>query len=243
MRRGANRSERARARIAWLVVCVLVGGATGGYFGYYLPSHGREQEALRQVETLKRVVERLSSERRIAEAVLVDQQVDPATGRLASTVRFAEYGRDGRRLPERHFRVFGDEIYFDALVIKFQDHYVAAGDALRGKSIYLFRRVFGNQQAPEDGILIDDSQPSTAIPNVYRLDAHPTDYERDLWNNFWYYASNRKEAEQRGVRVLMGEAVYQKMVLNQLYHLRIEADGGINFLPGAVPRDLNTTPK
>ena len=228
-----------KARLAWLVLCVLAGGATGGYFGYYLPYHSREQEALRQVETLKRVVERLSSERRIAEVVVVDQQIDPQTGAPVKTLRFVEYNRRGNAMPHRYFRTIGREVYFDALVIKFQDTLVAEGDALRGKSIYLFRRVFGNRQAPDEGAPIDDTQTSAAsIPSVYRVDENPNPYELRLWNNFWRYANDPTAAAEMGVRVLQGEAVYARMEPGRLYHLKIEADGGINILPGPIPPAL-----
>ena len=42
----------------------------------------------------------------------------------------------------------GDEIYVDTLVIKFEDDFVMAGDALKGKALMLFRRIFTDRKRP-----------------------------------------------------------------------------------------------
>jgi hypothetical protein len=234
--RSILRSLAGRARLGWLLFCALVGAGTGGYFGLYLPAHNREAERERQIAVLKQVVERLTSERRVAEVSLLQRTVDPQSGHPVLTVSFVEYDRAGRPLPMRYLRTIGDEVYFDALVVKFENEYVAAGDALRGHSIHLFRRAFGNLQRPEDGDLIDNRYfAGTGIPDVYRVDPNPSDYEVHLWQNFWNYAGDPEAARQQGVRVLQGEAVYARLLPGRLYTLSIQANGGLNLTPGPVP--------
>lgn len=237
-----GRSRCGKTHFMWLVLCALAGGATGGYFGFYLPYQSREREAQRQIDTLKRVVERLTSERRIAEVVQVDARPDPTTGQVVRTLRFVEYDRTGQPMMPRYLRVVGDEVYFDALVIKFQDDFVAAGDALRGQSIYLFRRVFGDQQRPVDGEPIDEAAPSGGIPSVYRVDPQPNPYELDLWHRFWEYANDPEMAARQGVRVVQGEAAYMRILPGRIYTLTIEADGGINIAAKPVPPVLAAAP-
>jgi len=231
-----RRFERGKARLGWLLLCALVGGASGGYFGFYLPYRSREREQQRRIETLQRVVGRLMSERRIADVVLVDHTLDPNTGDPVLTLRFVEYDRADEPLPARYFRVIGDEVHFDALVIRFKDEYVAAGDALRGHSIHLFRRVYGSRQAPDNAELVDDSALSRdGIPDVYRIDDAPNPYEVELWNNFWTYANDPEAAERLGVKVLMGQVVYTRLLADRTYRLSIEADGGMSIVPKSIP--------
>ena len=232
----SRRPAGGRIRIGWLALCAVVGAASGGYFGLYLPAHSRQREQERRIATLQRVVERLMGQRRIADVVLVNRAVDPATGYPLLTLRFVEYDRAGRALPARYFRVLGEEVHFDALVIKFRDEFVAAGDALRGHSIHLFRRIYGNKQAPDEAELVDDSALSRdGIPDVYRVDEQPDPYEIDLWENFWRYANDPQAAERLGVDVLMGQVVYTRLVPGRIYRLSIEADGGMKITPLAVP--------
>ena len=238
-----KRHSAAKTRLGWLVLCALVGGASGGYFGFYLPYHSRQREQERRIETLQRVVERLTSERRIAQVAAVSRSIDPATGYPSLNLQFVEFDHAGRAMPPRHFYVLGDVVYFDALVIKFENDYVAAGDALRGRSIYLFRRVFGEKQAPETGEPIDDSGFSgTGIPDVYRVAEAPSAYEVELWSNFWRYANDPEAAKAAGVRVVQGEAVYTKILLERIYTLTIEADGGINIVANRLPPALAPNP-
>ena len=238
-----RRLQRGKARLAWLLLCTVVGGASGGYFGFYLPYYSRQREQQRKIETLQRVVARLQMERRRAEVALVGRTLDPHTGSPVLTLRFVEYNRAGEPLPARYFRAIGDEVHFDALVIKFKDEYVAAGDALRGHSICLFRRIYGEKQAPETGEPIDDSGfAGTGIPDVYRVDDSPNRYEVELWRNFWHYANNPQAAERLGARVLQGEVVYTRLQADRVYTLSLEVDGGLNIVPKLVSPVLTPTP-
>jgi hypothetical protein len=47
------------------------------------------------------------------------------------------------------------------------------GDLLRGKSLHLFRRVFGEAQEPRDGPSIGTTRPD-GIPDVYRISPSPS---------------------------------------------------------------------
>ena len=103
----------------------------------------RAEELERQRQQLTQVIERLNLERRVAQVDVLQQHRD-VTGRVVQTIiRLTEIGRDGEPLPAQVFGIPSEVPHFDALVIKFEDDYVARGDPLRGQSLALFRRVYG----------------------------------------------------------------------------------------------------
>ena len=120
--------------------------------------------------------------------------------------------------------------YFDAVVVKFDNDYVAHGDALRGKSLALFRRIYDETQAPDSGYWIGN--PGN-VPDVYRVADTPSDFEINLWQEFWQYAADPEKARAAGVRVAQGEAVYAPVSVGQRWTLTLEANGGLNLVQQA----------
>lgn len=185
-----------------------------------------------QAERLKRekaqlddVIERLDVEERVAE-IEVLQQHRNAQGDLQTVVRFTEFGRGGKRLAPLVFGVPSDTPHFDALVIKFERDYVKRGDALRGHNLALFRRVYGDTQSPNSGYWIGER---SGVPDLYRIAEEPTEFELNLWGEFWEYAANPDKAADAGVRVAQGESVYAPMKPGELWRLSLDAGGGLNL--------------
>jgi hypothetical protein len=190
----------------------------------------RAAELERERRLLTRVVERLGVERRIAEIDVLQQHADE-DGRIVQTVvQLTEIGRNGDPLPAQVFGVPGEVPHFDALVIKFQDDFVGQGDPLRGCSLALFRRVYCESLAPEDGYWLGRRGD---VPDVYRVDPDPSDFEVMLWQKFWSYAADPQAAAADGVRVAQGEAVYAPMRPGERWRLTLEADGGLNLIKQA----------
>lgn len=194
----------------------------------------REENRRLQVErqTLQKVVARLTGERRVAHLLVTDQTRHPDGSVARTVIKFQELGPDNEPLDVREFQVQGDVIYFDGLVIKFEESDETTDDMLRGKSLVLFRRVFGESQAPEDGLPID---PLREIPDVYQADDDPTPIERDIWLRFWDYATDPAAAAEVGVRVAQGEAVYNRFRKGQFWVLTLENDGGLNLVRREIP--------
>jgi hypothetical protein len=192
----------------------------------------REKDVLdREVAGLHRAIERLTGDDRLAEVHVIDQVVrgqlvdgQPAAVTL-TTIDLVEIDRDGHPLPPRRFVIPDVVIYFDYWVIQFEHAQVAAGDALRGRSLALFRRVFGEHQNPADGFGID---PVGSVPQVYRLDPESSRYEQELWSRFWQYVSDPAAAAADGVRVAQGEAVYVPVRRGQIWSLTLQNAGGLN---------------
>jgi hypothetical protein len=192
----------------------------------YLSREARHREELHK---LQEVVKRLTAERRVAQ-VVVRARITDSEGNTRTDLDFIEWDRAGKPLPPVIASLPGTEVYFEALVIKFKNEYVEKGDALRGASLILFRRIFGSSQAPEVGVPVD-SQAEDGIPEIYRVDQKPSPFELNLWKRFWYYADHPEEASKLGVRVIQCEAVGGRLQANRVYELSVEADGGLNLIP------------
>src|SRR5208282_5005354 len=154
---------RALAKTVFLGL-LIVGGSMVLFFYY---SHNAAEQQIAQLqqknEELQQIKTRLETDRRVARILVTDQKT--IEGVLKTTLLFVEYTRDGAALPARQFTIDGNEAHFDAQVIKFKDQYIESADPLRGQSILLFVRVYGADQAPQDGFPIDAPG---AIPEIYR---------------------------------------------------------------------------
>ena len=215
---------RAAAKLALL--SALVVGATLVLYVYNDKGGDRQRrvEAERKNEQLRQVIDRLGAEQRVADVVVTEQKTEGDV--LKTTLLFVEYARDGSPLPAKRFTIDGNVAYVDAMVIKFDGRFVEENDPLRGRSIALFTRLYGEKQAPEKGARIDE--PNT-IPDVYRGDVKVQDFERELWANFWKLAEDEAYRKQMGVRVAQGEAVWTKFQPDRIYTLTLESDGGLNI--------------
>lgn len=218
----------------------LIAGAVGitvaailGYRAYV------DSEQRREIERLQAVVARLESESRRAEAVVVRQE--ERGGLTRTTFRFGEVDPNGRPLPAREFTVDGDVVFFDALVIRFDGERVKAGDPLRGHSLALFRRVFGEFQRPADGFAIDGAS-AGGVPDVFRARPRATPFETQLWARFWDLAADPEAAAREGVSVAQGEAVYTRMRPGLLYRITLAANGGLSIRPEPLSAVLRPTP-
>jgi hypothetical protein len=216
---------------AMTLLLIAVLAAVGIFLAYQYIVKAQETEILRQI------VARLERERRVAQVIVRDQKTDASGTVLVTTLKFAELQPDGSSLPPKTIIVPGEEVYFDALVIKFDYQYVELGDSLRGKSICLFRKVFGSGEKPEDGFAIDEDS-EDGIPNIYRTGRQVTPFEIRVWRRFWEYADNARMAKEEGVRVAQIEAVGIRPRPERIYTISVENAGGLNITAEEIPAIL-----
>jgi len=230
-----------------LLALVLLGAVgVGGYHAWEMYDEARldvqarqklEGEVLelteqnRQLEVkntlLTAFVDRLTAEDRVAEVEVVAQTRDDE-GVLVSTLEFTEYDREGKPLPPRTLEARGQELFVDALVIKFLDETVKQGDPLRGKSLHLFRRVYGDAQQPRHGEEL--SAMTDGVPDLYRVSKEPSAFERRLWGLFWTWMKDPEQAKLDGVRVPQIDVAGVRPEPNAKYKITLERDGGLNFI-------------
>lgn len=201
-------------------------GVMGLYLYQFHRSLDRQLAAAQEKNAqLHVIIDRLGAERRVADIIVTEQ--GDAGGRTLTTLLFVEYARGGSALPGRQFTFEGATAHIDAMVVKFEGKFVQENDALRGRSVALFKSIYGDRQAPEQACRID--LPGH-IPLVYQ-GAHPhtTRFERELWDNFWKLADDPDYRTRMGVRVAQGEGVWCPFKPGRLYTLTLEANGGLNI--------------
>ena len=182
-----------------------------------------------EVEHLKAALRLLKVDHRLARLKVVDQHAAPdRPGGLQTAVTFQELDGQGQPLgTEQHFTLDGKVAYVDALVIKFDDSYVEQGDALRGTSLCLFRRLFGEYQQPSDGFPLD-TEGQRPLPYAGGDDPG---FESRLWAHFWDYAHDPSAVSAAGVRALHGEAPYMELRPDHSYLVELRASGGLTVKP------------
>jgi hypothetical protein len=210
-----------------LSLAILSITAAGGWFGW----KWFEQERI--IADQRRIIASLEEklDRLWAAEMVADLRVDDV-GLDTMTVTFVQY-QPGSEQPvfKRTMTLPGRELYVDALVVKFERSFVEAGDGLRGKSIFFFRRAFGDNQKPIDGVPLFASDNGMLIPELARVDAIPSEFEREIWTRFWEYANDPSKAKEAGILVAQGEAPHVEVVKRQVYKLTLRPNGGLEITP------------
>jgi hypothetical protein len=120
------------------------------------------------------------------------------------------------------------------MVIKFESDFIKKGDPLRGHSLVLFHRLYGDYQAPVEGYMIDD--PGRA-PEIYKCPTNSPEasaFQSELWSNFWKLAEDENYRKEKGVRVAMGESPWTRFYPDKVYTLTLQADGGLSLSARAM---------
>jgi hypothetical protein len=217
-----------------LLVLVLLTASGGGLLLYreHNSVEHKLEEANRRADELKQVVSRLETVRRVADIMVTDQT--ESAGILRTTLLFVEYARDGVTPlePSKYFTIEGNKAHVDAMVIKFDGKFVEQNDPLRGHSLALFLRLFGENQDPAHGFPIDEPG---HIPAIYKgSDPQAEPFERELWANFWKLADDPDYRNSMGVRVAQGESPWRDFQKGWLYKLTLDSSGGLNFEPEKI---------
>lgn len=198
-------------------------------------SLGKDLEAKkREIERLSAAVRFLKVDHRVAQVDVLWQGPSPETGELVTKISFVEVDESGNPIEKpRVFTLEGNVFHLAALVVKFTDKYVEAGDPLRGTSICLFKRVYSDKQAPEKGFELD---PAGSRPAAYHTGQQMSEWEQALWTRFWDYSNDAEKAREAGVRAAHGQAVFQEMRPGKRYKVLLRASDGLTIVPDDRPR-------
>ncbi len=179
---------------------------------------------VRENIVLKKVIQRLSADSRVAEVVVTDVKRDPKENKTFTTIRFQEYDSLMNPLIPKYFTFSSNLIQFQSLVIRFDDFYVESGHPIKGKSAYLFMKVFALKEKDAE---VFELTKINEVPDGYRIDQNVSLFERNLWLDFWKYALKPQDAKRAGIKNAQIEAPGTKFVPGLLYTLKIEHDGGL----------------
>ncbi|MFT4540202.1 MAG: hypothetical protein ACI835_002651 [Planctomycetota bacterium] len=192
-------------------------------------------EKAQEIERLDLSVTLLKVNHRVARIVVLDQQViegeTAANGepRVQTKIRFSELGPDDVPLEGSiETTIEGSRVYVESWVIKFEDEFVEQGDHLRGSSLVLFKRLFGDQQEPASGTTIDAVG---SKPRIYGDEDGPSPEHAELWERFWDYANDPAAAAKKGVRAMHGEAPFTELRPGGSYKVELRASDGLTISP------------
>lgn len=180
---------------------------------------------------LKKVIERLTADSRVAEVIVTDVKRDSKTKKAYTTIKFLEYDTKLRPIEPKYFTFSGNIIQFQSMVIRFDDFYVKKGHPIRGKSAYLFMKAF---MLTDKGAETFEITKTNEIPSGYEAADVKNAFEQNLWKKFWEYALNPEKAGKVGIKNAQVEAPGTKFIPGMIYTIKIEHDGGLRIDAKAV---------
>src|SRR3989338_577858 len=205
--------------IASAVILVICGAVV---YKIYLAAAQRFHENA----VLKQIITRLDADSRVAEVLVTGVNYNETDRKTYTTIKFLEYDSAGRPLKPKYFTFSGNIIQFQSLVVRFDDRFVRRADALKGKSAYLFWKVFvlDGEQTQEYAVT-----KVNAVPEGYQLDPPEDPVESKFWMSFWEYALDPQRAKLEGIKNAQIEAPGTMFVPGNIYTIKIEHDGGLRI--------------
>lgn len=221
------RAEKGNVLIGIIVILVLivVGIITAtGYFGIKTIN-----ELLTENKKLKESLARLTKEEQIGYAKVIKQE--NKGGKLQTTLKFVETARDDKanKILEKEYTIEGVVVHFDALIVKFGSQLIIDG---KERSLYLWRRVYGEKMAPSTGYAIEDAGQE---PVRYKglLEKLRLKDQQTFWSAIWELANDPQKISQLGVQAIYGNVVYSQLKPGLIYVFRISNTGQV--YPETVP--------
>jgi len=186
-------------------------------------------ELLAENKHLKQAITNLTHEEQMGYAKVIAQEAKD--GQLLTTIKFVETARDDKleKILEKEYTIEGDIIHFDALIVKFGDKIVMDGQT---KALYLWRRIYGERMAPQDGFVIE--QPGTE-PRRYSdlLQVLPIEQRQLFWSNIWELANDTGRLKQYDIEAIYGNVIYSRLRKGLIYIFKISPTGQV--YPEIVP--------
>lgn len=183
----------------------------------------------------KRIIAALEADSRAAEVLVTESSLDESTGTFTTTIKFLEYDYKGNPLLPRYFTFRGNQIQFQALVVRFEDGYIEHGHRMKGKSAYLFLKAFVLDGKNTQEFVIT---PTQGVPKGYEVEGAPARMQKDIWAHFWSYVLNPKARKGVGIKNAQIEAPGSVFVPGSIYDIRIEHDGGLRIDAKPIPAVL-----
>lgn len=184
------------------------------------------EEQLAKLDTALRL---LKVNRRLAELRVLEQTGAGEGETLQTRVSFVETNEEGEPIgATKEFVIDGDLVYVDYLVAKFDDKYVEQADLDRATAICLFQRIFGENQEPSEGYQLDEAG---TRPTAYGRGGIASDFEKQIWADFWTIANDPQKAQELGIRAAHGNAASIRVQPEKAYQLDLRSTGEFSLRP------------
>jgi hypothetical protein len=193
------------------------------------------QEKQKEIDRLDTAMRLLKVDHRVARLTVLEQITEEDSGKMITRIEFQELDDQGQPIDApKQFNVPGDVIYVDSWVVKFDDKYVEEADLHRATSLVLFRRIFGEDQKPLDGLALDEAG---GRPKAYDRGGRISDFEKKIWSDFWAVANDEAKQNELGIRAAHGEAPSIKVQKGKAYRVELRASAGLTITPeGDAPK-------
>ena len=214
-------------KLMTLGLVLILGLGAGGYFA--LRANRTIFELLTQNRALRQAITNLTQQRQIGYAKVLSQET--RNGVICTQLLFVvtDPENQNRRVLERKYEIQGDVIFFDALVVRFDTKVVMDG---KEKALYLWRRVYGENMAPENGFAIE--QPGEEPAQYQELFKKLSLHDRKLfWEEIGKLSNDPARLQSVGVQAVYGSAIYKKLQPGLIYIFNLDASGA--FYPETVP--------
>lgn len=186
-------------------------------------------QLLGENKTLKQSITNLTEETQIGYAKVISQE--EVAGKITTKLIFIETDRtdETKRILEREYSIEGDVVHFDALIVKFGNQVVMDG---KEKSLYLWRRVYGEHQKPGEGFPIETEGAEPArYANIFAK--LPVRNREMFWQEIWQLSNDPDRLKSAGVSAIYGNVVYKKLRPGLIYSFKIDNRG--NLTPETFP--------
>jgi hypothetical protein len=204
--------------------------AVGGFFLLRTMTVNQNiEQLLTENKHLKEAITNLNEETQIGYAKVLSQE--KRDGKTYTKLLFVETDRQDplQRVLEKEYEIEGDVVHFDALVVKFNNRIVMDGTE---RSMYLWRRVYGEKMRPEDGYPIEE-QGRVAQRYADICDRLSLKNTQLFWQEIWALSNNLQALEAFGVKAIYGHVVYHKLEPRLIYVFKISGTGSL--YPEIVP--------
>ena len=187
-----------------------------------------EQQSLR-LEKVSTALKLMKVDRRIAEIDVLEMGMDAESEQPYMKVEFVELGQDGQPVCQpRKFTLNGDVLYVNSQVVKFEDKYVEEAEVLRGASLCVFKKIYGDIDGPAGGQALDRT--GIEMGSRYGDGADMSEFEKKIWSDFWEIANDPDQLEAMGIRAIQGEAPYMRVKPGMSYRLELRSSGGVSLV-------------
>ncbi len=190
----------------------------------------RADELARAKQQLEMANKLLKIDHRLARIKILDKGQDPGTNEKFCLVEFAEVDDQGESIGEaKEYRLKGERLYIDAFIVKFDDQFIESSDALRSTSMYMFRRIFGEDDGLDGGYPLDVDDQGIVHAAAYVRGSRLSEFEQKIWRDFWAISNDPNKQKALGVRNNHGQINYIDPQPGQVYEFTLRSSDGLSF--------------